>query len=449
MAFWPKLTKKEVLEKLPIFLLATIAFFLPFERLGSFEVAGYTVRISQLLILALLVFFTWQLTGGAKKTKLHPAIKVFFLFWLVGLLSIINSPNLNRSIVVSVFVIFSFSTSLLVSNYLESIESLEKIIEGLFYGCLAVTLFGLYQFIGDLAGLPLWLTGLRSQYSKLILGFPRIQSTTLEPLYFANYLLIPLAFGAAALYRRPEKKQKKFLIGLLILIGINLILTASRAGIFAAIIELIVMAFILRPKNISARALGLGLAGFLAIILILQIVTVRSEDSFNSKINKFFAHLITLNAGAAFEERADTFLTAIKIWENHPLLGSGPGSFGPIVAYRPFVMPFGGWKIVNNETIELLTENGVLGLLLFLCFQIAIIWPAIAALRKGSPEARPFLAASLAAWIGIWIQYQTFSTLYLTHVWFTAGLLMALTRVASEAPTKIDKVKTDGKMTLN
>ena len=61
-------------------------------------------------------------------------------------------------------------------------------VRGLLWGALVAAVFGLYQFFGDMVGLPISATLLKFGYDKTTFGFARIQAFSQEPLYFSNYL---------------------------------------------------------------------------------------------------------------------------------------------------------------------------------------------------------------------------------------------------------------------
>lgn len=82
----------------------------------------------------------------------------------------------------------------------------------------------------------------------------------------------------------------------------------------------------------------------------------------------------------------------------------------------------GSGLIVNNETLELLSETGVIGLAAFLLFLIVLFRENT---DHHADDAEPIRTACIAALLGMLAQYQTFSTLYIMHVWFTIGLLLA------------------------
>lgn len=84
-------------------------------------------------------------------------------------------------------------TVVLAVRHILTPRSFELTIVGLFVGVVGVALFGIYQFIGDFAGLPHWMTAMRPEYEAAKFGFPRVLSTMLEPLFLSAYLCCLLA----------------------------------------------------------------------------------------------------------------------------------------------------------------------------------------------------------------------------------------------------------------
>ena len=189
-----------------------VTFFLPFEYIGSYDWQGITIRLSQLL--AVMTIIAWILDGlGKRSLKFvrNPMFVFASLFLLVNIISLANAPNLLHSILVLSFVVFTIVFGFTIPNLVLQKEQLIKIIKILFISTFLVSLFGLFQFVGDMLGLSQSFTGLRFQYTREILGFTRIQSTFLEPLYFANFLIIPICLSLALLI----SKKEYFKIGML------------------------------------------------------------------------------------------------------------------------------------------------------------------------------------------------------------------------------------------
>lgn len=400
-----------------------IGFFLPFERIGSIELGFATLRISQ--ILALISICSWvihNITKNSWNIVRNPVCWPILIFMGLAWLSLINAPNVERSVVVLTFTAFTILVSLFLPNILTSEAKLKTMITAIIIGMGVTCLFGIYQFAGDLAGLPTSLTGLRELYTKNVLGFPRIQSTALEPLYFANYLLLPLSLLLTLFLRKLSPFSRNLSLLLLLVAGVNFVLTVSRGGYIAGMVSLLFIAAFTFKQLFTLRNL-------LTVILVVALVSAISIRFLNQgeALEKFVEHAQNIFGGASYSERVETYEIAYRAILEHPVLGIGMGSFGPYASYHPYVVPSQGYQIVNNEYLELAAENGLLGLAAFVLILVTVGVRSVKAYRLTQSD---FLKSAIiglsAALLGILIQYNTFSILYIMHVWVTVGLLMCV-----------------------
>ncbi len=414
----------------PWFGFLALAFALPFERIGSVDIGGMTLRPSQAIIACLLLYiFLAVAKRDPRIIRFHYPIAIpLVLYVLVAGFSLLNAPNMTRSISVFAFVLFTMSVSVLVPLFLNTEKKLQLVVRVLLASMAVVTVFGTYQWVGDFIGLPPALTGLRELYTKEVLGFPRVQSTALEPLYFANYLLLPLCLVTALFIRGSKLIPMWLQLGLLALGFANLALTVARGGYIAMAGALLVLVgwFFINQRlfswRVTASVLGVFCLGLIAATQLQQF------DGITAKVQ---THVLNIFAGASFNERALTFEQAEAAFKTHPWIGIGPGSFGPYASSHPLIEPEHGWAIVNNVYLETFAETGVLGALsLFSAFFIVILRSIYALTYGKNNETRTLLIAALAAFIGILIQYNTFSVLYIVHIWFVVGFLIALQNVA-------------------
>ncbi|MFH1171449.1 MAG: O-antigen ligase family protein, partial [bacterium] len=317
--------------------------------------------------------------------------------------------------------------SVAIPQILTTRKQLERLVLVLLFSATLVGIFGLFQFIGDIAGLPTTITGLRDLYTKEIFGFPRIQSTALEPLYFANYLLIPLGVLFAFLLARKGSIPRWITFLLFALLTANLVLTVSRGAYlgFAGLVLCIIL-LALRDFFRLRTLLPLGIGAVLVAIAVLRALSLNDATGLN--IETFTSHIQNVFYGASYTERIETIETAKQAFWTSPMVGIGPGSFGPFTAPSPVEQPQDGWRIVNNEPLELLAETGLLGLLAIGIAFFILIARSIKALWRCNADdpLRYVLLGLLGALIGVIIQYQTFSILYIMHIWVFVGLLVAV-----------------------
>lgn len=424
--FSPKIFKD---PKLGLVLLVVA---LPFERVPSFEalfLGGVTVRLSQVIGLILILSFIWQIIQKKIKVKLSIDCILLFLYLLVALASIFVAGDQQRAVMVWLFTSFVVVISLITSYLIDKTEDIRKVEKVLYIITLLVTLFGLFQFVGSTFGLSDSWALLRSTYgetTKKLLGFPRVQAFALEPLYYANFLLIPFCIFLAKSFR---KMEKKYLL-ILFLITINFILTFSRGIYFSAMISVLVTIILsLKFSNYKkvVKNLFIITLGILLGVGMLVFSSYYRNNNF-SQIEKAKQHAVDINENSiSVAERKDTWDNAIEAFRQNPILGVGLGNFGPWEVDFPEETPRGGWNIVNSEPLEILAETGILGFLSLLAALFYIFIQAIGFLNSSNDETfKVWMVGLLAAFIGTTVQYQTFSTLYIMHVWVLIGLMMAI-----------------------
>lgn len=418
--------------KKPIFGVLIVAFLLPFERIGSIEVGALTLRMSQVVAAVVILAYVWDALLSKKFSfQKNPIALLLMGFLVANLVSLFSALNVSRGLQVWIFTAFVMLFSLAVTQLIRKKAHVKKVVWILLFSATIVSLFGLFQFVGDLIGLPPSLTGLSELYTKDVFGFPRIQSTALEPLYFANYLLIPIGI-VLALLLSPLRTHRAWLwVALLMLFSVNFVLTLSRGGYFGLAVLVLFVAFINFRRVFSKRNLIL----YSALILVALVsVTALLGLSHNARqsAEAFQRQALEITSGASYTERAGTITDAIEIWKAHPIFGVGPGNFGPHVARNPLVTPEKGWLIVNNETIELLAETGIVGLGIFILILIVLAIRSMHALRAAciDPSLKAILTGVYAAFLATIVQYQTFSTLFILHIWFLIGFLVALQNIA-------------------
>ncbi|HEC84644.1 MAG TPA: O-antigen ligase domain-containing protein [Thioploca sp.] len=415
-----------------------IAFFLPFERLGAYEFGNTTIRVAQILLLITgLVWFLRLVWKRSYSFVRNPPLIPLSLFLVVVLASLTNALNIGRSVTVLIYVIFTASLAFVIPNLVVTKKQLQKVVIVLLVSFVLVSGFGLFQFLGDMTGLPQEVTGLRELYTKDILGFTRIQSTAYEPLYFANYLLIPIAILFALFLAGNNVIRSGWTIALFSLGVVNLVLTVSRGGYLALAVTLLLIGVIYFKKLFIVRNIVIIVIGTVVLFWVVLQTLGTGGELFT--LDKFQEHVTNAFYGASYDERIETFDQAFIAWREYPIIGVGIGGFGPYVARHPYYIPHDGWRIVNNEFIEILAENGIIGLLLFMSVLFVLIVRSIKAIMVARDNyLRAIMVALLGVCLGIIIQYQTFSTLYVVHIWFLIGSMVACQNIIFNNQKKAD-----------
>jgi hypothetical protein len=181
---------------------------LPFEYFPRVELGGASWRISQVLVIIgfwLITILTIKKDNQFLSHKLHFASWYPLAFFALSLPSWLAIHDFQRFIIHLVGTIFVFGAFILLINFANDIwKNLQRLTLVLF-GC---SVFGIYQFFGDLIGIPSTFTLLREHYTKIVFGIPRVQGTAVEPLYFAGMLLIAIFVLIFWICERLENNRK-------------------------------------------------------------------------------------------------------------------------------------------------------------------------------------------------------------------------------------------------
>lgn len=429
------------LAKDPSFGIVLMAFFLPFERIPSVDIAGFTFKINHLVGGLTLLFWLLAILFTRRKIAPNPISIPLLLFFFFLFLSGLGAENQFRHLTVYISLLIMLGIHIAALNGLTSKAVLQRVVGAIFISVGLMCLIGLYQFAGDMIGLPTNLTGLDPGYTKVVFSFPRVHAFSKEPLYFANYLFIPLGVGLALFfskYKAPAKAGKlgiverlngPLLLPLMILIFINFLLTLSRGAFIAFVPFAIIFAIfyyrqIFTPRNVILGAITL----ITSLTVVYGVLRVASPEA----LERFIGHakledVLVQKTGESGFGRLQTFLQAYEAWQTSPVTGIGLGNFGPYIMSYPDRTPATGWQIVNNEYLELLAETGVLGLGTWLFILILIFGRSVVAYRRATDEyLKAVLVGLTAALVAMMVQYNFFSTLYIIHIWILLALILGV-----------------------
>ncbi len=426
--------------KKPAWGILVLLFLIPFERIPSWDIPyewGITVRLSQVvgfIIFASLVYKLIKEKKARDKLLVHlknPVILSVLVYLLVVLVSVFWSYDPQKSILVFCFTGFTALIGFLFYYFVSSQKDFKKIEKILFYSVVIVTIFGIWQFFADSLGLSSFWTGLMDRYQKEVLGFPRVQSTGLEPLFFVNFLLIPLGIYISLFLTGKSTLSRNRLVSVLVLMVVDIVLAVARGGYVAGVFLIVFLLIVLLRQYSWRRFLKL-IAIILAGILLSGLLIFSSsyityeDDRGAQKLIKHSSQIET-EQGDRLNTREGTWVWAYQAFKQNPVLGVGAGGFGAWMGEQGFP---GRQRVVNNEPLEILTETGVVGFISIALAVIFLIGNSIKAIRKSKDRYRQAVVLGLLAWfLAAGAQYMTFSTLYITQFWVGIGLLLAIQKI--------------------
>jgi O-antigen ligase len=207
------------------------------------------------------------------------------------------------------------------------------------------------------------------------------QSTAFGPFinrhHFAGYMELTIALPLGLLFANAIEKEKRLLYFFAAcLMGVALVLTASRGGIISLFAEILFFAIytaLWRPghseKHKKSRIRGalirLGLAGGLMLALVGGVILLGGEFSLTRFID-------SVNTDDPTTGRAHFWSVTLEIIKAHPWLGTGLGAFG--VIYTHYDSRNGLYRLeqAHNDYLQIISDTGVLGALVAFGFVILL-----------------------------------------------------------------------------
>lgn len=430
--------------RIKVFLLSALLFLLPFELYPRLSFHGIAIRLSQ-VVGVLLIVFCLPILYQKRREWLHSPWVPLVLFIIISAISSIFAISKTKGFMVTSFYAFDFILAYVVAQTFDIKKSqlFQKII---YVSGLCVVVFCIWQFVGDTLGVSNSFTLLNIRYTKLVFGFARVQGFSLEPLYLANYLFIPASLALVS-YIFTRKKWLVVLASLFLLVIWLTVARGAYVGILAVLVGTAGLAICLKKWRqlaviILVTILSLACA-FLAIRLSgnfarqlptntsiptnLQTTIPQQGIDANGNTSRLIEHTTDFSSETSVQDRKQSWQTALKLAQAKPLLGVGPGNFGRYVvqAYPAIFVDIN--QIANNETFELLAEVGVLGFTLIVVFCGLLVWSALKyKVRRNTEATNIWFFATAFMLVAFVIQWQTFSTLYVTHIWVIIGIFTGL-----------------------
>ena len=405
---------------------------MPFEWIGSWALNARTghpvINLAEVVAAAWLIGLAYDLIVR-KRTLTAPP---WPWRWLAGFIvwAGVSAIHIGHHAVFESFVIvlllFAITTAIaMTASWLEP----KKLMATLMASAGLVCLFGIYQFVMGTFRILKW-SFLRAPYIRDLFGFPRIHSVLSEPLYFANYLLIPLLLGLAYLLIAPKMLAtwQKVVVGL---VALDFLLTMSRGAIIALVPALVILVIGLwrmhgpkvRWKPVVYGAVSILLLGAISVGVASGVATgdpLRGLENFGSQLT------VKLFSTGSFYDRESQSSLGLTIARANPIFGVALEGVTPYVHGYDAARRPNDVIALNNQAVELLAETGIVGTVLFYVFLISL---AVVAWREypriKSTELRALLLGSLVVIIAMTLQAQSFTGFFLVPYWVVYGLVLA------------------------
>lgn len=452
-------------------LLGSLVFsYQPLVSFGTFS--GTNLKFSLVHIATILFIFVSIRRIYQHKYELlnQTGVKLFLLLCTLSTLGTLWSGNAPRGLLMSGFLWVLFFLFVAVQVNIKALAKKKKeLVWSLMASMSLACVFAWWQVLADSLAVSSVFTLLPLAYQASVFGFARPTAFALEPQFLGSLLLIPIFIATSWHYYNKGNLATNIM---LIVATSTLLLTISRGALIGLGLGLLIITILAKPslKKILQLATLLILSTGVAVLLSGAAAQLDSRDSVDGKaavsrsINHISLGLINLpqpttsqahpkdtqpnpeptssqkepsstlieapvlpstqtNSSSGYiEDSTNSRLLmtreALAIWSaNIPtvLFGVGTGGFG--TALHDKSPTYASQSIVNNQYIEVLTELGIIGLLVFTSLLLFPIYKLFK-LRQWA------ILAILGALYSQWLFFS--GNINVPHLWIVLAVAYAL-----------------------
>lgn len=327
----------------PFMILFPVVWF--FERKGDLNWNNIKSQPSTYLLMLFFALFLWQVTGL--------------------LYSDSPGPGLERVVKRAAFVLFPaalFFPGEIIQNRIKLILKLYSVFIFIYViYSLGNSLFNSFHFEGGK-----WIFRAYNElytYESYFTG-PRL-SGSVHPTYLAMYVNLALIIAIDSIFDLSPGLKRRFFWSLIAVVFlVTILLLSSRSGILSTAVTLPIFLFVRFIGKIPSWVMISILSLFAIIFTVSLLVNTRFRDTVDDISGRNFDK--TLNQ----DTRLLIWKSAAAVIKKNPLFGTGTGDASAELKkeYASHNYPEGYYSDMNahNQFLEILLENGIIGLLLFI-----------------------------------------------------------------------------------
>lgn len=399
------------------------------------HLGGFTFRFTQ-LSLTLLAILTTLYTLKQGRHLLPLGFKSLLLWSSFIILFIPNTPYMSRSILYSIWLLFSVAGIYIFVQMIRTKSRLQVVMRWYIYSFALMGAFGLIQFLAGLVGLNLY-----TEQWYIPGRLARINGFNYEPSFYAIYMVQGFILTAYLREKKSEIMRRRALNICYLLIVAALVASTSRAG------WLICALWLARPFYLFLYHLCKGrfhityfkkscLKVFLPLgAAVTSIFVLTHFFSFRY----FIAGIGFLGGGShSSGTRWNEFIDLLVIFMNSPFIGYSLGGLSPAIA------ALYGKTVASNEeaksfegvgvAAQILAASGIIGVIPFLVYLYNIlIKPLLLAKRIEDRELKIWLLGMTFSLFFTFIIVQSGQNVLRIYLWYHIALLSSVYAVAKNS----------------
>ncbi len=383
-----------VLNILPVLLGVALLVIFSFDKLIWVAVfaAPLSVELSRILpgfgfdmylptepiLFGILILFLLKVIHERrfdKKILLHPVSLAIYLnlFWIF-ITSLTSSMPLVSFKFLLARIWFLVAFFFLTAKIFSEGKKMEQYVWLYLAGFLVVIFYAIFRH---------WGYGLLNKQAAHYVVVPFYNDHTSYGAALAMYLPFTVFFALSGQYAQKVKTIALIITGILF---VAFVLSYSRAAWLSMMVALVVLAII--KLKIRFQPIFITAVVFLALVFSFQTQIVmyleRNSDESSSNLTEHFSSMTNISTDASNLERLNRWSCALRMFEERPVFGYGPGTY--MFQYAKYQLKkdrtiistnAGDGGNAHSEYLGPLSESGILGLVTFLILIITVLYTGI------------------------------------------------------------------------
>lgn len=405
---------------------------IPFDRLGKISAESGLTAAKILVTLTLLIWAFKALVNRDRQvltnvisSPLTILALLFLFFSFVSLANAVNVPfGLSQFIRRASQVVFFF----LLIDVLFDKEVFWRSLWIYLIGSFLASWTGIYELLFNQSVLSAAELRNAHVFNLQTLGV-RIKGPQGDAGFHAVAMVLPALLSVLMMTQARSRILKGALLAFFLVFFINIVGTASRAGIGALAIGLVVFWLFYPFKRkglVLLVASGVMAGGFL-------IAGVLNPEIFTER-------LFGVAGGSTVKWRLAFIEMAFSMIRDHPILGVGTAQF-PIMYYR-YAVPAAPAKAMftHNSFLQVWAENGPVAIVVYALIYVVAIRQLYLVIRNtAAARAKAIAVTLLASVMGLAFFAATTQSLELEVYWLLFAWAVVAYRLSQQEPTVADE----------
>ncbi len=328
----------------------------------AFDVAGLTVRVSQLVAMAVMFLFLLRIIRFGNVKILTPYYNLLIVI-VFNTICIVNSKTLFNAVGYDLWLIFDCVQVLAFTYFLSKQESIQSLLRKYIMCFNALAVVGFIQFALQFLGINFYVT----QYNDL----HRSNGFSYEPSFYATYMIMGSIICLYLLERRNYRCMRRRYLILSTLLNVGaVVISTSRMGLLILLIYVVYRGIMCLRIYIHKKASLIRIL-FTLMPIVVGIAAVLFILAVEFQVDFVLHYLSGLGIGGTASHSTDArsagFVDTWKLFLDSPFLGCSLGGIDAgIIEYKAR-----NYTVANNGgasmciSLEALAAYGIFGAYFF------------------------------------------------------------------------------------